>query len=316
MKKCSESKKIRPIILVLTLLVTILGGYVFTRNEIYRSIKVTNLASSVIEYGSANYNIKKLIKTNGKIVSIKNDIDAYELGKQKVSVVVAKGSIEKEIDVSIEVIDTNAPVIDISQDNISITQGDELNLLDNISVYDKIDGFINYSEEKVNGTYTINTNLDRNTVGAYDVAVLAVDKNGNEASSTFTVTVNKRNLSDGILRTAYSLIGVPYLYGGSTPSGFDCSGFVQYVYRQNGFSISRSAPTQINDGRAVSYEDMLPGDILVWGYDINNISHTAIYVGDNKMIHSTHPGEGVLVSNIDYWKRGSGTSIVGIRRVG
>ena len=51
-------------------------------------------------------------------------------------------------------------------------------------------------------------------------------------------------------------------------------------------------------------------------YDINNISHTAIYVGDNKMIHSTHPGEGVLVSNIDYWKRGSGTSIVGIRRVG
>ena len=133
MKKCSESKKIRPIILVLTLLVTILGGYVFTRNEIYRSIKVTNVASSVIEYGSANYNIKKLIKTNGKIVSVKNDIDAYDLGKQKVSVVVAKGSIEKEIDVSIEVIDTNAPVIDISQDNISITQGDELNLLDNIS---------------------------------------------------------------------------------------------------------------------------------------------------------------------------------------
>lgn len=142
MKKCSESKKIRPIILVLTLLVTILGGYVFTRNEIYRSIKVTNVASSVIEYGSANYNIKKLIKTNGKIVSIKNDIDAYDLGKQNVSVVVAKGSIEKEIDVSIEVIDTNAPVIDISQDNISITQGDELNLLDNISVYDKIDGLI------------------------------------------------------------------------------------------------------------------------------------------------------------------------------
>ena len=302
MKKCSESKKIRPIILVLTLLVTILGGYVFTRNEIYRSIKVTNVSSSVIEYGSANYNIKKLIKTNGKIVSVKNDIDAYDLGKQKVSVVVAKGCIEKEIDVSIEVIDTNAPVIDISQDNIS--------------VYDKIDGLINYSDEKANGSYTISTNLDRNTVGTYDVAVLAVDKNGNEASSAFSVTVNKRSLSDSILGVAYSLIGVPYLYGGSTPSGFDCSGFVQYVYSQNGLSISRSASTQINDGRAVSYEEMLPGDILVWGYDINNISHTAIYVGDNKMIHSTHPGEGVLVSDIDYWQSGSGTSIVGIRRVG
>ena len=46
------------------------------------------------------------------------------------------------------------------------------------------------------------------------------------------------------------------------------------------------------------------------------VDYSAIYVGDNKMIHSTHPGEGVLVSNIDYWKRGSGTSIVGIRRVG
>ena len=152
-------------------------------------------------------------------------------------------------------------------------------------------------------------------VGTYDVLVVAVDKNGNEKELSYQVNVEKRNLSTDVVRVATSLIGTPYMYGGSSLAGFDCSGFVQYVYRQNGISISRSAPTQLIDGRGVSYEDMLPGDILVWGYDINSITHTAIYIGDGKMVHSTHPGEGVLVSSIDFWRRGSGTDIISIRRI-
>ena len=113
---------------------------------------------------------------------------------------------------------------------------------------------------------------------------------------------------------AYSLVGSPYVSGGNSPYGFDCSGFVQYVYSLVGVGVSRSSYTQLYDGVGVSYQDAQPGDIVLWGYG-STVTHSSLYVGNGTMIHAANPGTGVIVSNIDGWLRGSGSQIVSVRRI-
>ena len=99
---------------------------------------------------------------------------------------------------------------------------------------------------------------------------------------------------NSLIDTAKSYIGTPYVYGGSTPSGFDCSGFVKYVYGQIGISLSRTSYTQANEGTYVAYEDLMPGDIVCFGS--GSISHVGIYVGDGKFIHSPSTGYSVCIA--------------------
>lgn len=88
----------------------------------------------------------------------------------------------------------------------------------------------------------------------------------------------------GIVGIAQQYLGVPYVFGGSTPAGFDCSGFTQYVYAQVGVSLPRIAGAQASVGTPVGIGDVQPGDLLVWG------GHTAIYVGNDQVIHSPYEG--------------------------
>ena len=117
-----------------------------------------------------------------------------------------------------------------------------------------------------------------------------------------------------LVSLAYSLVGSPYVSGGNTPNGFDCSGFVQYLYSRIGISVSRSARTQVYDGVAVSYDAAQPGDIISWGYG-SYVTHSALYVGNGMMIHAANPSTGVIISSVAQWLSGSGTSIVSVRRI-
>lgn len=101
-------------------------------------------------------------------------------------------------------------------------------------------------------------------------------------------------LVEKLIDTAKSYIGTPYVYGGSTPSGFDCSGFVQYVYGQIGISLSRTSYTQAKEGTQVSYENLMPGDIVCFGS--GSISHVGIYIGDGRFIHSPRTGYTVCIA--------------------
>jgi len=87
-----------------------------------------------------------------------------------------------------------------------------------------------------------------------------------------------------ILEIAWQYLGVPYRYGGSSPSGFDCSGFTQYVYAQAGKSLPRTDRQQYNAGTQVSRADAQPGDII-W-----HPGHVAIYAGDGMQIDAPHTG--------------------------
>lgn len=95
-----------------------------------------------------------------------------------------------------------------------------------------------------------------------------------------------------IAAAARKYLGHRYVYGGTTPSGFDCSGFTQYVYRQFGVSLPRTSGAQRSAGKAVSRANIRPGDLLTFS------GHVGIYVGDGVMVHAANPSRGVVTDNV------------------
>lgn len=108
------------------------------------------------------------------------------------------------------------------------------------------------------------------------------------------------NGSSDVVNTAKQYLGVPYVYGGSSPKGFDCSGFTSYVFAQFGANLSRTASGQANNGTWVAKGDLQPGDLLLFGpYSGGGIGHAGIYIGDGNMIHSPKPGKSVCIESIN-----------------
>ncbi len=104
--------------------------------------------------------------------------------------------------------------------------------------------------------------------------------------------------ADAIIATAKKYIGVPYLWGGTTPKGFDCSGFVQYVYKAHGISLNRTCVTQYKHGTYVSKSNLQPGDLVFFQNTYKaGISHVGIYIGDGKFIHASS-SKGITISNL------------------
>ena len=109
---------------------------------------------------------------------------------------------------------------------------------------------------------------------------------------------------DAILKTAKKYTGTRYLFGGTTPKGFDCSGFVQYVFKQNGFALPRTADEQYKLGKSVKKRsDLIPGDLVFFSTYEKGASHCGIYVGSGKFIHVSS-SKGVRVDSLgdSYWK--------------
>jgi peptidoglycan DL-endopeptidase CwlO len=112
----------------------------------------------------------------------------------------------------------------------------------------------------------------------------------------------------GVVGIAMQYLGTPYVYGGSSPSGFDCSGFVMYVYAQVGVSLPHNAAAQYGYGTPVDRSQLQPGDLVFF----NGLGHAGIYVGGGSFIHSPHTGDVVKISSLSGWYS---STWVGARRL-
>ena len=101
----------------------------------------------------------------------------------------------------------------------------------------------------------------------------------------------------GVVGIAMQYLGIPYVYGGSPPAGFDCSGFVMYVYAQVGVSLPHNAAAQYGYGTPVDRSQLQPGDLVFF----NGLGHNGIYIGGGQFIHSPHTGDVVKISSLSGW---------------
>ena len=114
------------------------------------------------------------------------------------------------------------------------------------------------------------------------------------------------DLGQQIVDYALSFVGTKYVYAGASPSGFDCSGLVSYVYRQFGVSLTRSSAGQYRDnGSHIQRSELAPGDLIFTSSNGRTVTHVAIYMGDNKIVHSARSSGGVVIGNLnhDYYTR-------------
>lgn len=105
---------------------------------------------------------------------------------------------------------------------------------------------------------------------------------------------DERGLRASLVDTAKGYLGVPYLFGGTTERGFDCSGLTGAVYRLNGLKLPRSSQAQFEEGRAVDLDDARAGDLLFFATNGGaRVSHVGLYLGQGTFIHAPRPGQGI-----------------------
>lgn len=109
--------------------------------------------------------------------------------------------------------------------------------------------------------------------------------------------------------------GYRYVHGGSSPSGFDCSGFTTYIYKQFGYSLNRTASGQLDNGTPVSMSELQPGDLVIFkkGNSSSRATHVGLYIGNSQFIHASTAKVGVIISKLSdaYYT----TGFVGGRRI-
>jgi cell wall-associated NlpC family hydrolase len=136
-----------------------------------------------------------------------------------------------------------------------------------------------------------------------------------DEGSTDTAPPAASPVGERIVNEAMRYLGYPYVWGGTTPAGFDCSGFLYYVINQvNGGGFPRAMEAQVNRGTYVPSDQLQPGDLVFqqntyqWG-----LSHAGIYIGNGQFIHAATPGSGVVIS--DLWDSYWGTRYYTARRI-
>lgn len=124
----------------------------------------------------------------------------------------------------------------------------------------------------------------------------------------FTEVTKETSLRDQIVAFSKTLLGRRYVLGGTGPNAFDCSGLVQYVYKQFGYTVNRSATQQLKNGETITREQLQPGDLVFFnsaGTGAARATHVGIYIGGGQFLHASSPKVGVVISDLysTYYKK-------------
>jgi len=127
------------------------------------------------------------------------------------------------------------------------------------------------------------------------------------------VTPPEGDVRARVIATAKHYLGVPYVWGGTSSHGFDCSGLVQTVFAENGVSLPRGSGDQYREGKKIAVGDLRPGDLIFFHTYTSGPSHVGIWIGDGKFLHAESSPRGVTITPLaeeQYWKE----RVLGARR--
>jgi cell wall-associated NlpC family hydrolase len=182
---------------------------------------------------------------------------------------------------------SNTAYADYYSDRITLRQGMRNNEVYNLQEDLKTLGYFNVNPTGYFGSITYN-------------AIVNYQRDKKISMDGIVGAVTSRNIKeDLIISKAKSYRGVPYAWGGTSPSGFDCSGFTHYVMLKNDITIPRTASTQYNSGYWVSKSQLKKGDLVFFTTYTSGASHVGIYLGNNEFIHASSGAGKVTVSNLN-----------------
>jgi len=171
---------------------------------------------------------------------------------------------------------------------------------------------LDYSVGSVDGIYGSATKA---AVQAFqrDVHLQADGIVGSETQEALNKALSSsQQNTNQLISAAKEFLGVPYIWGGTTPAGFDCSGFTSYVFSRQGITLPRLSLDQYGVGTPVNFNNLIPGDLVFFNLSSGKkVSHVGIYIGDGEFISATS-SKGIAIYNFTpYWSN----SYVGARRV-
>ena len=196
----------------------------------------------------------------------------------------------------------NSSSVNVRQEaNTSSTIVTTITLNTEVQVYSEENGWskvkVNAVEGYISSSLLSNTKQETSRSQTTSRKTSSTKANTSKKTTTATTNVPASGNGSAIVATAKQYLGYKYVYGGSSPStGFDCSGFTSYVFKQHGISLSRTAAGQYSNGVAVSRSNLQPGDLVMFGK--SSITHVAIYIGGGQIIHASTPSTGVRIDSL------------------